>query len=191
MKLYLNKSVTEVPVIAQLMELMTGLFESEFFKQFLDKDDLWTIRKMYDPVRDLIDFIDSSGNLGLEEDVKVYIVNSLYSSKGAPKIFETLKELLGTNIDYKYKFPELELVRFENIKLDNVEVFLDKFVISLTYLLYFAKVKVEIENLELSVRDSLVSFLSNKSIGYSIHTANRSVEDDIVMKSILKNPDVI
>lgn len=167
MKLYLNKKLEEIPVYRDLLILINEMYKSGK----LDSSDMSKIesRHLYDPVRDFIDFFSKSSNLNLDEGRIDYIVNSFYSSKGSPKIFDMFDELFDVRVKYNYRFPVIEIMEFGKLKLSDVILFINKFINMIYYLIYYTEININIKKLVLSLQGNLIQYNSGKVIGYDIY----------------------
>lgn len=176
MEIYLNKKLESIPVYQTLVKLLESLDSSSL--QQLSIDDIESTRHLYDPVLDFIEFyIKTAVDNTIDEERKIYIVNALYAAKGAPKIFEMIRELLKIELSYEYKFPIIKLVNFESIVINNVSKYVEKFTNMIYYLLYYTKITIHIKHLILSLQGNLITYRSVKSIGFNTYNLSPVYSD--------------
>lgn len=179
MKLYLDRSLEDIPLFKNLIILLRGILSNKQYQsEYLTPEDIYKISHLYDPVRDFFEYYigivtaDSDDkdykNLLYPEGRLQYMINAMYASKGAIKVFETLEELTEIPITYKYNFPVIELMQFKDITIDNVDIFVNKLTNMLYYLLYYTDIIIKIIDLTLKINAKLAEYKYKKVLPYQV-----------------------
>lgn len=177
MRLYYHNKVGDVPIFGYIRKLMESAYGSEL-TDMKTAADLLSIKALEDPVRDFVDFYFQEQGVPMGDIDKSYIVNRLYGAKGGLEIFNVMKELFsvpeGTGrapIDFtitcEYDFPDMNLLNFNELKVADINRFVDK-LFKMTYvLLFYDKVKVTIEHLILRVIGEINIYTCTAAIPYT------------------------
>ena len=169
MNLYIDKDVKEIPVIRNLLRLLDGVLnDPEIAPSIVSVDDIDKVEHLWDPVDEFINFYKNSSGIEISEDRQVYIKSSLYAAKGSIKVFDILSEVLELKLNYEYNFPVIKLVNFNDIRLQDLETFLEKLTSMLYYLIYYTEVKIEITNMILNVRSTILDYKSAYTKNFQI-----------------------
>jgi len=170
MKLYLDRKIESIPIFRDLLILLKDFYQDEDIKKnILSIEDIPALYKLYDPVRDFIEFYATGTKRPMTADRINYIVNALYKAKGAPQIFDIMEELLEISVEWTYNFPEIEVLRLSELRLSDIPTFLDKLENALTYLLYFTKLKLELRKLTLVLDGHILEYVMGAFENYDIH----------------------
>lgn len=170
MDLYLNKKLQSIPIFRIMLTLLEKFNMTDLMKSnLIEIDDADLTRHIWDPVQDFLDYYIQSSNIPMDEGRKQYIINSLYAAKGSKLVFDIFEEVFDVRLDYDYPFPKIELLEFDPLKINNVEIFVNKLSTMLYYLIYYSELTIHIKNLTLSLQGELVQYTGGLVLGYQYH----------------------
>lgn len=170
MKLYLDKKIESIPIFRDLLILLRDFYQDKVVKDNLLKiEDIPALNKLYDPVRDFIEFYVKGSKLYMSPDRITFIVNALYKAKGAPQIFDIMEEFLEIKVEWTYEFPVISVLRLSELRLSDIPTFLDKLENALTYLIYFTDLTLELRKITLVLDGHILEYVMGAYENYNIH----------------------
>lgn len=150
MKLYLNDKERSLTFLKLLEVMLNGALDSTNLN--LDTESLiYNTNGISDPVEDFLTYYVEDSKSNFDKPTLEWIKNALYAAKGAPSVLDVLQDALGTKIEYEYEFPVLNIIKFENLSLSNLILFMTKFQSLLYYLMFFTELSIAIEHLTLKL----------------------------------------
>lgn len=177
MHLYYHNKVGDIPIFDDIRRLMESAYGSGL-ADMKTAADLLSVKALEDPVRDFVDFYFQEQGIPVCDTDKSYIINRLYGAKGGLEIFNVMKELFsvpeGTGrapIDFtitcEYDFPDMNLLDFNELKVSDINRFVDK-LFRMTYaLLFYDKIKVTIEHLILRAIGEINTYICTAAVPYT------------------------
>lgn len=177
MRLYYHNKIGSIPLFDNIRKLMEASYGSSAI-DMKTAADLLAVKSLQDPVRDFVDFYFHEQGVSIGDTDMSYVVNRLYNAKGGLEVFNVMKELLSipegtgrTPIDFSitcvYDFPNMDILNFRELKVEDINRFVDK-LSKMTYvLLFYDKLKVTIDHLILRVSETLYTYILSGAVPYT------------------------
>lgn len=183
MQLFFHNKVGEVPIFDNIKKLMDASYGSDALS-LKEAADLMAVKAIQDPVRDFVDFYFREQGIPVSDIDKMYIINRLYEAKGGLKVFDVMKELLsvpegasGMPIDFtitcEYDFPDMNLLNFNELKVSDINMFINKLFAMMYVLLFYDKIRVTIGHYIIRVVGEMNSYICSGAVPYTITTPQR------------------
>lgn len=178
MRLFFYNKVGDIAIFNNARLLMEQAYKSGRL-DLKTADYLKCVKALEDPVRDFIDLYFEDQGVEVSDMDKKYIVNRLYAAKGGVEIFNVMEETFGApagdageglefKVGYKYEFPDLTEVSFNELKVSNLELFLSSFERMVYVLLFYDKIKFLIEHLIMRLTGTLKQYILVSATPYTI-----------------------
>jgi hypothetical protein len=178
MRLFFYNKVDDITIFHNARLLMESAYKSGRL-DLKTADFLNSVKALEDPVRDFIDLYFKDQGVSISDMDKRYIINRLYAAKGGVEIFNVMEETFGApggdtsggiefKVGYKYEFPDLTEVCFNEFKVSDLEMFLSSFERMVYVLLFYDKIKFLIEHLTLRLTGTLKQYILVSATPYTI-----------------------
>ena len=179
MKIYIPKHIEKIGVVHKMCELLQAYIDSDYSINTEDSFNDYYYYLNTDPVKKFLHFCikDNEDWQDLHpgedyESVINYVSRLFYSVKGTYKVFEFMKKYLGfeiTDIVYTVKNLSFTIKEVTLVDIDE-KVFYDSLIDFLSALLYFDKVDIKIELINLWISNKLINYTGANIVTYKDYT---------------------
>ena len=178
MKIYIPKHIEKIGVVKKMCDLLRAYVNSDYYVNMEDSFNDYYYYLNADPVKKFLHFCikdtdwQSTHPDESYESVINYVSRLFYSIKGTYKVFEFMNKYLGfeiTDIVYTVKNLSFTIKEVTLVDIDE-KVFYDALIDFLEALLYFDKVDIRIELINLWISNKLTNYTGANIVTYKDYT---------------------
>lgn len=179
MNIFIPKHIEKIGVVNKMCELIKAYTESPYYINVEDSFNNYYYYLNTDPVKKFLHLCIKDNTTWEEkhpnedfESVINYITRLFYSVKGTCKVFEFIKKYLDfeiTDIVYTVKNLSFTIREVTLIDIDE-KIFYDSFIEFLSTLLYFDKINIRIELINLWISNKLTNYTGANIVTYKDYT---------------------
>lgn len=168
MTLYIPKHLQRLEIVNKLV-LMVKYYNENFYEGngSADFDQFYYLYSL-DPVKRFIKMCITSVEDGQDYDQVVnYILNRFFFVKGSYEILDLMEKYLGIEFEDKPSYTNSNIIlNIKTINVSDISVWSQALKDFLDYLLYYDQIRMTVDELSLTIEDTLEGFIGSKLICY-------------------------
>ena len=167
MKIFIPRNLSNIEIVSQLSKMIEGY--QQYYEETEGSFDNYYYFLKNDDVKRFIGLCITEDDISETQehsDVLNYISRLFYSVKGTPLVFNYIEKYLGIKLNNIIYTAETISFEIEEIKTNNINVFINSLRNFLSALLYFGEISSTIKMINLIIKGDIHTNVSTGIIRY-------------------------
>lgn len=177
MKIFIPRNLSNIEIVSQLSKMIEGY--QQYYEETEGSFDNYYYFLKNDDVKRFIGLCITEDDISETQehsDVLNYISRLFYSVKGTPLVFNYIEKYLGIKLNNIIYTAETISFEIEEIKTNNINVFINSLRNFLSALLYFGEISSTIKMINLIIKGDIHTNVSTGIIRYKEHIIEKFEE---------------